>query len=217
MYKGCLPAKRSSSFAKGEMARFESKIRSAPPFPAGALPFVTCLDEPLATSSPASRELPLKGKPLSGCKKEGASFGAPGRLATSSLVCNTSLCSTCPPSGGPGISLVVLRGLWVGCACAPRGEDSPKGYRSPEAQSRLFAGFGPYRVQRAPAVGEYTKTIEARRAGEFKIPPDPLALAERAEYSVRCCKAHNRMSQSAHKNRSPLHRLYLLLASPQKI
>jgi len=112
VYKGCLPAKRSSSFAKGEMARFESKIRSAPPFPAGALPFVTCLDEPLATSSPASRELPLKGKPLSGCKKEGASFGAPGSLATSSLVCNTLLCSVCLPSGGPGISLVVLRGLW---------------------------------------------------------------------------------------------------------
>ena len=66
MYKGCLPAKRSSSFAKGEMARFESMIRSAPPFPAEPLLFVTDLDESLATSSPASRELPLKGKPLSG-------------------------------------------------------------------------------------------------------------------------------------------------------
>ena len=40
VYKGCLPAKRSGSFAFGEMARFESKIRSAPPFPAAAFPLL---------------------------------------------------------------------------------------------------------------------------------------------------------------------------------
>ena len=56
-------------------------------------------------------------------------------------------------------------GVREGCACAPRGEDSPKGYRNPEAQSRLYAGFGPYRVQRV--------------WGNLAVPPDPLARVER--------------------------------------
>ena len=44
LVKGCLPAKRSSSFAKGEMARLESKIRGAPPAEGGRRPDeVACL------------------------------------------------------------------------------------------------------------------------------------------------------------------------------
>ena len=57
---------------------------------------------------------------------------------------------------------------------------------------RPGAGRG-YGVQRTPAVGECTGTIEARRAGTGAGFPDPLALAERAENKSNCCKALNGM------------------------
>ena len=45
------------------------------------------------------------------------------------------------------------RAIFGGCACAPRGEDSPKGSRRPEAQSRPCAGFGPTRRVRLRTEG----------------------------------------------------------------
>ena len=85
-------------------------------------------------------------------QEEGASPGAPGRLEEMWNCVHCLMCISYLTKRGPGCPRR-RKGVRVGCACAPRGEDSPKGYRNPEAQSRLYAGFGPYRVQRVRGTG----------------------------------------------------------------